>query len=250
MPEQPRKNPWWPPFIACAIIGALLGCCLPILSVPAPLPCPSGNCQTGPVVALLNTTLTPYLLINSPYRGLANGSLPIPGGVELTIYPTNGSTTGYFEHIGWIVRDEVPAPGSSSSCSGLFNLTYVDEGTSTTFSLFNGTVLNFTNDSEEPNEVTTNWTSGPVLYSNGFLAETGRITTCDSDAATRHTQSTHIVVGVPFQSMGVWHLLDETLAIPTTYSYTFPADTGTWLIDNLSAPGGPGRRWAFSYSPC
>ncbi|MGC2034334.1 MAG: hypothetical protein WA761_02675 [Thermoplasmata archaeon] len=34
------------------------------------------------------------------------------------------------------------------------------------------------------------------------------------------------------------------------YTYTFPANFGTWQVDNLSAPGGPGGGWAFSYSPC
>jgi len=34
------------------------------------------------------------------------------------------------------------------------------------------------------------------------------------------------------------------------YHYSFPANFGTWQVDNLSAPGGSGGGWAFSYSPC
>jgi len=32
-----------------------------------------------------------------------------------------------------------------------------------------------------------------------------------------------------------------------TWSYWFPPDFGTWQIDNLSAPGGPGGGWAFNF---
>jgi hypothetical protein len=51
-------------------------------------------------------------------------------------------------------------------------------------------------------------------------------------------------------------LSDRTVQVPfiipvtESYHYTFPANFGIWEVDNLSAPGGPGGGWAFSYEPC
>ena len=49
---------------------------------------------------------------------------------------------------------------------------------------------------------------------------------------------------------GVNYTIPYKLSIEQTFHYVFPANFGTWQVDNLSAPGGSGGGWAFSYSPC
>ncbi len=240
--------------LTAAIVGSLAGAILvglPIgFQVPGSHPAES-TCLKGAEVASANPTLTPLLLVNSPYKGNSTGTVSILNDTwNFTLLPGNGSTWGYFEHFGWSVFGEESRPGSRTNCSARLDVVHSDDETSTTFSLSNGTTWNFSNDSAEPKVVSTSWTAAPIIFADGFQRLTETISTCGSGARVRHVTSHHIDIGLELNATGLPRVLNVTVNITTWYVYTFPANTGIWEVDNLSAPGGPGGGWAFSYSPC
>jgi len=237
-----------------ALAGALLGASLVLGPMLASQSRPSesnGGCVVGSELASVNPTLTPWLLVNSPYNGSGSGSVYVDNGsYSLTLSPLNGAVVGFFEHFNWSVSSEVSPPGSSVSCAGKFFLSYSDDWTSTTYDPANGAISNFTNDSDEPSTASTSWTAATIHYYNGFYRPTASLSTCGSGAAVKRVRSNHSTIGVSFNQSALPSVINVTLSVETWYSYTFPANGGTWLIDNLSAPGGPGGGWSFSYSPC
>jgi hypothetical protein len=242
------------PQVAAVLVGILLGATLVVWATPPVahryVAAPLATCVPGELVETLNETLTPLALMNSPYHGSATGSLPITNGTRhMTLFPSNGSVVGYFEIVGWTVRSgESQGPANASCASRLF-LQYQDHETSDTFSLYNQT-YNFTNDSQAPTSENVSWTAAPVYFSDGVDRHTEAISTCGGRAVVRNATSSHLTVGVPVPTPSGLQTLDYVLNISTSYTYTFPANGGEWEVDNLSAPGGPGGGWAFSYSPC
>lgn len=233
--------------VAAIIVGVCAGTTLTLYS----LPIQASACGVGPTILAVNPTLTPLLLENSPFNGSGSGSVWLENHtVQLTLPISNGSVEGYFEHIGWMVNASESVTGSRTDCTGIFSVSHTDDWTSTTFQLNNGSVLNFTNDSQVPGSVALSWTAAAIYIHDVFSRSTGRVSTCGTNASVQHVESTHYTVGLDLTFLGSEHWLNETIAVNASYTYTFPANTGTWLIDNLSAPGGPGFGWAFSYSPC
>ncbi len=181
---------------------------------------------------------------------MANVTFPVANGTwEETLYASNGSVWGYFEHYAWVLRLGQNDSGSSETCTSRVFTELVDDWTSTTFPLYNNT-WNFSSDAQEPDSVNTSWTAATTYFDNGFTNATGLLSTCGTAAAVRHVASTHIEVGLLVKVLGQWQLIYDELNVTSSFTYSFPADTGTWQIDNLSAPGGPGGGWAFSYAPC
>jgi hypothetical protein len=212
-----------------------------------------GGCVPGQVVAYHNDSLTPLLLANSPYSGQGSGTLPVENGskyITLGGMYTNGSTIGYFERVDWVVRVGQSDGAGSSSCDQKFYLTENDDWTATIFTLSNQSTIYFVNDSQEPAYAQVSWSGGPMYFYNQFYTTTGEVSTCGTNSSVQTVTSNHIRVGVEFQYAGNSHVINITLSESTSYKYVFPANTGTWKVDNLSAPGGPGGGWAFSYSPC
>jgi hypothetical protein len=208
---------------------------------------PAG-CVPGPLVASTNETLTPFLVVSSPYLGSAEGTVTIQNDTrEVSFFPENGSAIGYFERINWTESAGKPSSGSGASCQGLLFIGEVDQWSSTTFPLSNGTTYNFTNDSIEPNYEETGLSGGPVYFSAGFSHETSQLTTCGTAASIQNVTSHSIRVGVAYRVSTAWEIVNTTLDEATNYTYSFPANSGTWAIDNLSLPGGPGGGWAFAY---
>lgn len=114
---------------------------------------------------------------------------------------------------------------------------------------------NNTSDSNEPHTATlptleNGGGQSPRFNASYLLPNEPAIATC-----SRGAQSLPLVISdrltidfpaAPDLPSSLWY----TLTFVQTFHYLFPSDFGTWQIDNLSTPGGPGGGWAFSYSPC
>jgi len=92
--------------------------------------------------------------------------------------------------------------------------------------------------------------ASPVFIDNFAVANRGNVSTCGTSAQNLLTFATSVAVRIPFSVGNQNYTLAYTIPFLLSYHYLFPGNFGTWQIDNLSAPGGPGGGWAFSYSPC
>ena len=203
------------------------------------------------------TTLTPYLIVNSPYLGHANGTWTryentstTTVKVAGTIGSANGSVDYLFQGTTWTVWTTERIGNPSGSCAGVFAVTSTEYG----FSLTYASATNFTNDSQAQQESGDGsppyTTGGPFdpLYFNDSFYRTGRtVDTCGGFAQTMSVGSDHIDLELPFVYQGVHRIAHITLAEFTNFTYSFPANGGVWAVDALSGPGGPGGGWAFSY---
>jgi hypothetical protein len=234
--------------ISALLIGILLAGGLTVVSLSQP----GGGCSQGEIVSIHAGSLTPLMLLNSPYNGSSNGTIPVENGSrDLTIFANNsGGVWGYFERMDWTVRIGQPSDGSVASCDQTFYPSPRDDWTSDLLPLFNSSLPSYLNDSQEPSSVQISGSGGPTYFYNQFYQATSKLSTCGTNASVQSVKSNHILVGVEFQYSGVSHVVNVTLDLSTSYRYVFPANGGIWEIDNLSAPGGPGGGWAFSYSPC
>lgn len=91
-----------------------------------------------------------------------------------------------------------------------------------------------------------------AYYENGFtVSNMPNISTCGGPAQVRVSVSKSLTLWYPYNDTGTVRLVPvTTTTVVNTYTYVFPANFGTWEVDNLSAPGGPGGGWSFAYSPC
>jgi hypothetical protein len=241
-------SPRWQSSVVAVAVGVAVAIGLTL----AGLTLDSGGCSPGPVVSTVDDTLTPMLLLNAPYNGSASGTVPIENGTQdLTLTANNsGGVWGYFERSDWTIRDASSARGSGSSCDGVYFASLAEDWSSDILPLFNSSEPAYLNDSAEPTTAPVDGTPEPVHFQNGFGLPDGELSTCGETASTVYLSSSRLDVGVQFETGGISHVVDTELEVPTHYEYNFPANGGTWAIDNLSAPGGPGGGWAFSYSPC
>ena len=230
---------------AVVVVGILLGSSVVVLSFGES----GGGCSPGTVVAEVNDTLTPWLLLNSPFDGSAHGSVPIQNGsLNLTLFANNsGSVWGFFERESWTVRSGQSNGGADSSCSSVFFLSPKNEWSSDVLPLFNSSSPAYRNDSAEWDWVNITGTPGPIYFHNRFYESTSRLSTCGTNASVLTATSDHVSVYVQFMYKGMSNVVQTTIPVTTSYRYIFPANAGTWSIDNLSAPGGPGGGLAFAF---
>jgi len=209
----------------------------------------SGSCRAGsPVVH--EYTLTPWVGVNSPYLGMANGSYTFyntttGGGGTFGYGPArNGTVLGFAADAEWTIFS-----AAGTNCVGGYrgSPSYFYEGTGTWVWLV---LSNLTNDSQEPAFFVNLSGTTPVYANNSFYHATGTVSTCGQGGKSLGLTAARIWVSVPFEYEGLTHFLNTTIPIIAHYQYYFPPDGGVWEVDNLSAPGGPGGGWAFSYSPC
>ena len=204
----------------------------------------SASC-TWTILNSRDPSLTPQLLLNAPYLGTSRGTEETwtnnSSGSHLssqTLYGLNGTAWGAFENSNWTLLQ---------NCHGQFRATITFEVGGVTSPLG----LNLTSDKSETNSSGGQGTTYPVLYfDNSYRHQNLMVSTCGSGPVNRSFASTYYTVTVPFHSGLVLENLTETYHMLTIYDYSFPANGGTWAIDNLTSPGGPGGGWAFSYSPC
>lgn len=100
-----------------------------------------------------------------------------------------------------------------------------------------------------------------VIFHDAFVsANDGRVSTCGRGASEINVTSRNLDFQIPFQTANGRVLIDSTAygLGPTSgpgfvmnFTYSFPADFGTWQIDNLTmGPNASGSGLAFSYAPC
>jgi hypothetical protein len=115
---------------------------------------------------------------------------------------------------------------------------------------------NNTTDQYEPNFAIlfygSSYTVDSLHFDNSFShPNRSNITTCSGPAQSLPlVQSDYLDVSFPVTIGGQNLSIPYELTVQQTFHYWFPANFGIWQVDNLSAPGGPGGGWAFSYSPC
>ena len=207
---------------------------------------------------------TPTVLANSPYGGKAWANATIPRGPFLTspeapnlyeIGQMNGSAAwaGFGGEFNVTAQENQSrlGPGSNSPCSTPFDIVPTFWG-----AIALGIALlgpGNTTDAFEPTTLgaTIQPSTVELGISNGFhTANHNAISTCGLGAASGWANSSELTASIPISTEG--SVTEESYAFPFSdaFHYWFPANFGTWQIDNLSAPGGPGGGWAFSYSPC
>lgn len=221
--------------------------------------CVQGNLVTS------QFNYTPVSLVESPYGG--NGTLHLTTHVESWGGLTgNGSVWGDFIIMNWslysVNRILMPGPGTNPSCPAYTAVSrlgipsggdvtevgapFIGPGNTTDAGLPQQVVIG--------GGVTRLWTSN--LEYRYVTDNAGNLTTCGGAGVWRNFSSNDLRFEAGFSTTFNVKSFQEssaTLFGPLTdrYSYRFPANFGTWAIDNLSAPGGPGGGWAFDYlGPC
>lgn len=102
------------------------------------------------------------------------------------------------------------------------------------------------------NSVPANDANGPPPLFNASFTEANShpISTCDEPATSYRVAVDRFDLTFQWIRGNTTTLVNFVVTYPTVYVYNFPGHFGTWQVDNLSMPGGPGGGWAFSYSPC
>lgn len=202
-------------------------------------------------MANVTDALTPLVLLNSPYNTTradwSTQTSYLGNGTNFTFPAWNGSVWGFFNRDNWSIQVGTGTPISGNLCDSVF-FARVTASTPE-----GGVPLgNYLNDSAEPATYQLAGTGGPIYFSNGFDRETLGESTCnDNGPLVEQFTSTHLTVEIPFTYLGSQHLVNAIIPQETTFRYVLPNNAGTWAVDNLSAAGGPGGGWAFSYlGPC
>lgn len=215
---------------------------------------------------------TPVLLVNSPYGGASNASLSAAGQLS-GARAQNGSATAVFGMGEWFVysvnRDWAVGPGSSPACQS-YEVEHTPSIPAWQQSGGCAGCLVFgagnQSDTSESTQFNLSVWGGPgssgatsIIFHNGFYSGNApNVSTCGGPAKTLETRSSWLDLQVPFVSNGDHLTFNVTIptifgysAYTANFSYVFPGNFGTWAVDNLSGPGGPGGGWAFDYlGPC
>lgn len=214
-------------------------------------------------------TFVPAILVNSPFGGNATGkgTLPpyFPGSLGYpnrsswqTSFALNGTASGTFNSVNVSIfqgsSELVLGPGTNSHCSQAFSVVPSQPpylGTYAGWAL--GTVSNLSDRGETSSYIPSSYEgyrSLAVFFNNSFTgANAVAISTCKTPArsVTLAANSDSLLVSIGFSLNGKNLTAPFVLPFVESYIYWFPANFGTWQVDNLSAPGGPGGGWAFNY---
>jgi len=215
--------------------------------------------QTGPIAS--EQAWVPVILLNSPYGGMAQGTAYVPSDPDNSsghIFGWNSSNgsaawSGFMANVSVLLVKNETAWGFGPN---QFCKTGFQTSASPTGSVALGLGLmgsGNTSDAGEPR--TLNYTPLPgevnLRIMNAYaMATGGEVSTCGGPAQTQHARSSQLTTWVPFEYRGLNLTAPLTVVTEQIFTYNFPANFGTWQIDDLSAPGGPGGGWAFSYTPC
>lgn len=231
------------------------------------------TCDTGPSLAHQTDAWIPAVLVNSPFGGNAsgtgimnwnfpgawNGPPPAPGHVFKLGWGTgalNGTTSGAFFAVNISVfvpkNTTLIGPGENHPCNSAIELELQAPSTYGGSASSIQTVSNFTNAGEAVNATLFPGLNGsvqsPAFFSNGFYdANRPSVTTCSAAGETLPLTTQGLGVTFHIEANNSTYQIAYELPFTEEFSYTFPADFGTWQVDNLSAPGGPGGGWAFNF---
>ena len=222
-------------------------------------------CERGGAVSN-GSFWVPAILVNAPYRGNVSGNASIsPGfitdgqgfGSSEGMPAPNGSVGGVFFHLNLTLFSLMNAttwgPGPPQGCSDRWAIAAAtDWNGSQSYSGILGNRGNLS-DIGEPHEY--NLTSGEggstVYFTNGFsMPNMENVSTCGEPAKRVFVSAPDLIVDVPFELGSLLTLVPFVIPFVQAFHYSFPSG-GTWAVDNLSTPGGPGGGWAFDYlGPC
>ncbi len=222
----------------------------------------------------LTQEYVPAVLVNSPYGGRAwgNGTLPAnypgvwngppPVGVTEVAFGTGaieGEALGAFFAVNVSIEGLQNAtdwgPGANTRCTQSVVVTIAPPLVTTEA----GGGLLGPNNTTDSSESSYAWifqgTSDQLpsaYFDNAFaVSNSPLISTCGGGSKSLNmTLSSYLDVQFPAGLRGVSSTVPFVISVSESYHYWFPSDFGAWQVDNLSAPGGPGGGWAFSYSPC
>ncbi len=208
----------------------------------------------------------PAVLVNSPYGGTASGMgvLPagFPGGSNIPIgwgtSVTNGTSAGAFFEVNWSVQGlgnvVTLGPGTNDRCSEPYRVVLESPPQYGGVSRIIPHPSSLTDLGEANNLTITAGASGThqtPQFNNTFTASNSvPISTCGGPVKTIPVRTVGLTIGFSTPTNSSGPTLLYRLPLQQSFTYTFPANFGVWRVDNLSAPGGPGGGWAFSYSPC
>jgi hypothetical protein len=217
------------------------------------------TCELNKQVATQGVQI-PGLLLNSPYGGRSWANVTYPVGFlpddlasEGTQESNGGAAWAGFESnltVFSLANASVWGPGANSRCSQQFTVVLAPIGDPSV----GITILGPGNmsDQREPTVLGPN-ASNSISFFNGFLqSNLENVSTCGGAAQSLPlVSSTYLTLWAHFDVDGTNHTASFDLPIvEAQFHYWFPANFGIWQIDNLSASGGPGGGWSFSYASC
>jgi hypothetical protein len=242
--------------VAAVMIGAGVG--VGLVAAWATVGAPTQCIPSEPITTLL--TLTPVLIVNSPYGGYANGTLTIYANtstqtarVTETTGARNGSVTYLLDRVNWTIWTTQRVGNPTGSCAGIFAYSEAPAGS---VQIGLSTPENYTNDSQAPqfsgDGGVDSATGGPysVLYFNDSYSRfSWGIGTCSGLGGETAASSSYLSYRIPFEYLGSPHVASVTVNELTNYTYWIPPG-GNFYVDELSSPGGPGGGDSFTYLPC
>jgi hypothetical protein len=243
--------------VACAVVAGLL---LPT-AITSWAPVLHWTCAQGSELTSFYSPV-PFLALNSPYGGNVGGNVTTaPSYIDRGFTDSDGTTAsnGEATSVGYngnltVFSDSnrtVLGPGVNVRCSQPFDVQFAPNGGG-----FGGLEIMGPGNQSDVNEPHTIFPNIPryttVESSNGFTkANSPNVSKCGKQAFFQPVYSNHLTVWIIFAWNGENHTATfNPPFVVAQYGYRFPANFGTWQVDNLSALGGPGGEWAFPYSPC
>jgi|HubBroStandDraft_1064217.scaffolds.fasta_scaffold92014_2 hypothetical protein len=261
---------YWPPRKRTLWGGAVIGTVILVTLFLSTLaggwaPLLHWSCRNGEVVAS-EVAWLPAILVNSPYGGSGSGNSSIPPGFIVNgqgigsavgLPVSNGTVGGVFVHVSLnlspLESSMAWGPGFNSRCASPWTISASVDFTGS--QVYSGNLGNDGNisDASQPNSY--NFSSGPgdstTYFMNGYAERnSANISTCGTGPERVEATSGSLTTWVAFEVGSHRTVVAYNLPFTQTFDYSFPANFGTWAVDNLSSPGGPGGGWAFSFSPC
>ena len=258
-----RRRRLWTLVLGAAVVGGLL---LPSVLFAPWAPVFHTDCVQGARLSE-EYVLLPTVLVNSPFGGKAWGTTTFPANFpgtglsepnSLTVPATNGTTSvalmGDNLSVFRMELQTVPGPGPNTRCADSYRVV-VDSPPIDSVAAWG--IPNPTNQSNAGQATTLNlsarfWGSPAVpTFQNGFYSSNEPpISTCGISSALVLNDTapvTGMTLGVPAGLGGAPPTMNYTPPFSLSFSYVFPPNFGTWEVDNLAAPGGPGGGWAFNF---
>ena len=222
------------------------------------------DCDRGTTVGT-ELLWTPFSLANAPYGGSAyysaDFSLYDRFGIDHTTL-TNGRVSegnisaGFFQTENWTIfaqsNETVLGPGLNVACNGAFGATMAPTNYSVSF---DGAVLQGpgnTSNAGQPTTFTWGGVNQSATFANGFSAANDPpVSTCGASAKSLTFSSTSFDISVSIVTDSGPLRVVASVQSDENFTYDFPANGGSWAINNLQAIGpltGPGL--AFDWQPC
>jgi len=255
----------WRERLAFASAGVVIGALIVVGTISA-----SGfglqshtSCVRGPIVADENLW-TPFALANSPYLGWTgwNASFSLidaagPANYTLTdgFLGRGNLSTGYFQTQNWSVSTQTNqstmGPGRNQPCSAGFVAMISPPNFS---SASDGPPLQGPGNTSNLGEPATFSPDGrpAAVFDNGFVsANQPQISTCGGPSKEVNFNSSSFDISISVNSTSGPLSIAISISSIERFTYFFPANDGTWLVDDLQENAGlRGPGLAFSWQPC